>query len=276
MRVGVVGLGFTGDTHTKAYQGVPGVEVRALAGLEADRLAEMGRKYGIPHLYAEWQDLLARDDLDAVSICTPNFLHAPIAIAALEGGRHVLCEKPLARTVAEAQGMVDAARSASRVLQTVFNHRERGDVQTLKGMVGEGVLGRIYYGKAHWMRRSGIPGLGSWFTSKELAGGGPLIDLGVHALDQALYLMGEPEIATVSASTYAELGPRGRGYWAGSKKMQTGSGFEVEDLATAFLRTADGATLLLEASWATNGPHGDDFGVTLYGDGGGAEIDVRN
>jgi len=134
----------------------------------------------------------------------------------------------------------------------------------------------VYYAKAYWMRRNGIPGLGSWFTSKELAGGGPLIDLGVHALDQALYLMGEPEITTVSATTYAEYGPRGRGMRrVGNPKMQTGSGYEVEDLATAYMRTADGATLLLEASWMVQGSYDDDFGVTLYGSEGGAEIDVR-
>ncbi len=250
LRVGVVGLGFAGTTHTRSYQQVPGVEVVGLAGLEEERLAEMGEEYRIPHLYAQWEDLLARDDLDVVSVCTPNFLHAPIAIAALQGGRHVLCEKPLARNAAEAQAMVDAATAAGRVLHTAFNHRERGDVQTLKSFVDEGLLGRVYYAKAYWMRRNGIPGLGSWFTSKELAGGGPLIDLGVHALDQALYLMGEPEITSVSATTYAEFGPRGRGMrTVGNKKMQTGNGYEVEDLATAYMRTADGATLLLEASW---------------------------
>lgn len=276
LRVGVVGLGFAGTTHTRAYQQVPGVEVVALAGLEADRLAVMGAEYNIPHLYADWQDLMARDDLDVVSVCTPNFLHAPIAIAALEGGRHVLCEKPLARTSAEAEAMVQAATRAGRVLHTAFNHRERGDVQTLKRFIEEGVLGHIYYAKASWMRRTGIPGVGSWFTSKEMAGGGPLIDLGVHVLDQALYLLGEPAIASVTASTYNELGSRGRGMRTrGSKKMQVGSGFEVEDLATAFIRTTDGTTLLLEASWAVEGDFDDDFSLAMYGVDGGAEMDVK-
>lgn len=162
------------------------------------------------------------------------------------------------------------------MLHTAFNHRERGDVQTLKRFIEEGVLGYIYYAKASWMRRAGIPGLGSWFTSKEMAGGGPLIDLGVHVLDQALYLLGEPAIASVTASTYNELGSRGRGMRThGSKKMQVGSGFEVEDLATAFIRTTDGATLLLEASWAVEGDFDDDFSLAIYGVNGGAEMDVK-
>ncbi len=278
LRVGIVGLGWTGWTHLKSYQQLPNVEVVALAGFEADRLAQYGREFAVPNLYRDYQDLLARDDLDAVSVCTPNQLHAPVAIAALQGGRHVVCEKPLARSGAEATTMVAAAHQADRVLHTVFNHRARGDVEALKRYIDEGGLGRIYHAKSSWMRRNGIPTLGSWFTNKEMAGGGPLIDLGVHMLDLALYLTGEPEIATVSAATYAELGPRGRGGRADAfgPKHGSGSNYEVEDLATAFLRATDNTTIALEASWAVYGSAGDDFGVTLFGTEGGAEIRVVN
>lgn len=278
LRVGIVGLGWTGWTHLKAYQELPNVEVIALAGYEADRLAQYGREFNVPNLYREYQDLLARDDLDVVSICTPNQLHKPIAIAALEGGRHVVCEKPLARSTEEALAMVEAARKADRVLHTVFNHRERGDVAALKRYIDEGGLGRIYHAKASWMRRNGIPTLGSWFTNKELAGGGPLIDLGVHMLDLALYLSGEPQIATVSAATYAELGPRGRGNRTETFAAKHGlnSAYEVEDLATGFLRATDGTTIALDTSWAVYGSAYDDFGVTLFGTEGGAEIRVLN
>jgi predicted dehydrogenase len=252
----------------------------ALAGLEEERLAELGAAYDVPHLYRDYQDLLARDDLDAVSVCAPNALHAPMAIAALDGGRHVLCEKPLARTGAEAAAIVAAARRAGRVLHTAFNHRARGDVAVLKQYIDEGELGRVYHGKASWMRRKGIPTPGSWFTSRELAGGGPLIDLGVHVLDIALYLLGEPRVLAASAATYAELGPRGRGHREEAPdkvaKFVVGSGYEVEDLATAFLRLEGGGTLALEASWAVYGSAGDDFGATLYGTEGGAELRVLN
>lgn len=273
LRVGVVGLGWAGETHLKAYQQIPGVEVRVLAGLEADRLAELGATYGIPHLCADYHDLLAHDDIDVVSVCTPNFLHGPIAIGALERGKHVLCEKPLARTAGEAASIVRAAERAGRVLQVAFNHRQRGDVGVLKRYVDEGKLGQIYHAKASWMRRSGIPGMGGWFTSREMAGGGPLIDLGVHILDLALYLLGEPEVLAVSGATYAELGPRGRGS-RGDARSLAGDRYEVEDLATAFIRLANGVTLLLEASWAVYGSAHDDYGVTLYGTEGGAEIKV--
>jgi predicted dehydrogenase len=276
LRAGVVGLGYAGEQHLKNFARVPGVEPVALAGLERDRLRELGGSYGVQDLYTSWEDLASRDDLDIISIGAPNHLHAPIAVAALEGGRHVLCEKPLARNGAEAQQIVDAARAADRAVHIAFTQRERGDVQALKRHVDEGNLGRIYHAKATWMRRNGIPGMGGWFTSKELAGGGPLIDLGVHMIDMALYLMGEPRVESVSCATYAELGPQGRGGWAGAGLMTGEKPYEVEDLAAAFIRLSGGATLNLEAGWAVYRESSDDFGVTLYGTDGGAEMKVKN
>jgi predicted dehydrogenase len=277
LRVGVVGLGYAGDQHLKNFARMPNVEAVALAGLEEERLRELGGLYGVQDLYKSWEDLVARDDLDVVSIGAPNHLHAPIAIAALKGGKHVLCEKPLARTGAEAEGIVRAAREADRAVHVAFTQRERGDVQALKRHVEEGNLGRIYHAKATWMRRNGIPGMGGWFTSKEMAGGGPLIDLGVHMVDMALFLMGNPEVESVSCATYAELGPRGRGGRADGFGLMPGdSPYEVEDLATAFIRLSGGATLNLEAGWAAYRESSDDFGVTLYGTDGGAEMKVKN
>jgi predicted dehydrogenase len=255
---------------------MPGVEAVALAGLEEERLRELGGLYGVSNLYRSWEDLVARDDLDVVSIGAPNHLHAPIAIAALKGGRHVLCEKPLARTGTEAEGIVRAAREAGRAVHIAFTQRERGDVQALKRHVEEGNLGRIYHAKATWMRRNGIPGMGGWFTSKEMAGGGPLIDLGVHMVDMALFLMGDPGVESVSCATYAELGPQGRGGWTGKGLMTGDNPYEVEDLATAFIRLSGGATLNLETGWAAYRESSDDFGVTLYGTDGGAEMKVKN
>jgi predicted dehydrogenase len=275
LRVGVVGLGFAGRTALEAFSELPDVEVIALAGLEKDTLTSLGEKHGVPHLYEKWEDLLETPGLDAVSVGTPTQLHAPIALEALEKGLHVLSEKPLARTVAEGTAMVEASKKAGRVLKVVFNHRERGDVAALKHQIDEGQLGRIYYAKAHWMRRNGIPGMGGWFTNRELSGGGPLIDLGVHILDMALHLMGEPQISTVSADTFAELGPRGKGS-RDPNANTLGSAFEVEDLATAYLRLKGGGALQLETSWATYRAPGDNFGIELFGTDGGAKIEVQN
>jgi predicted dehydrogenase len=278
LRVGVVGLGWAGRQHIEAYGDLPGTEVVAIAGLEEDIRASLAAEHAVEHEVARWEDLLDVDGLDAVSVAVPTFLHAPITIAALERGLHVLCEKPLARTYAEAEAMVQAARRAGRVLDVAFNHRRRGDIQELKRLIDAGRLGRAYYAKAWWLRRSGIPTLGSWFTRSELAGGGPLVDIGIHVLDYALFLLGNPGVRTVSASTYDLLGQSGWGSHSESAKsgVTDAKTFDVEDLATVFMRLDDGGTLLLEASWAAHRSDGDEFGITLYGSDGGAELIVED
>jgi predicted dehydrogenase len=273
MKVGVVGVGWAGQQHIKAYAAMEGVELTGIAGLEERTREELAAEYGVPHSVARWEDLLEIDGLEAISVAVPTFLHAPIAVAALERGLHVLSEKPIALDGEQAGTMVAAARKAGRVLDVAFNHRRRGDVKKLRGLIEEGRLGRPYYTKAWWLRRTGIPTLGSWFTQSSLAGGGPLVDIGVHVLDYALYLLGNPAVKSVSASTYDLLGTNGFGGSAQSTKTgASGDGaFDVEDLATVFMRLEDGGTLLLEASWAMHRADGDQFGATLYGTEGGAE-----
>jgi predicted dehydrogenase len=273
VRAGVVGVGWAGQQHIKAYAAHPDVELVGIAGLEEETRAELAAEYDVPVSVARWEDLLDVDGLDAISVAVPTFLHAPIAIAALRRGIHVLSEKPVALNGAQAEEMVAAARDAGRVLDVAFNHRRRGDVKKLRGLIEEGRLGRPYYTKAWWLRRTGIPTPGSWFTRSELAGGGPLVDIGVHVLDFALYLLGNPAVRSVSASTYDLLGRNGFGGQPGSSKSGGGgeATFDVEDLATVFMRLEDGGTLLLEASWAMHRADGDQFGATLYGTGGGAE-----
>lgn len=263
-------MGWAGQVHLESYLRLPDVEIVGISDPRAERLAELSARFPVVNTYSDYEELF-KHDLDIVSIATPNYLHAPVAVAALERGAHVLCEKPMAMTAAEGEAMVRAAQAGGRALEVAFNHRRRGDVEVLKRYIDAGHLGRIYHAKATWMRRRGIPGFGGWFTTRALSGGGPLIDLGVHILDMALYLMGEPAVEAVSAMTYAEFGPTGRG----SRGDANGVTYDVEDMATAFIRLAGGATLLLEASWATNSKVGDDFGVALYGSDAGAEIDVK-
>ena len=273
LRAGVIGLGWAGQQHMAAYDALPGVELVAIAGMEDDPRAELGAKYGIDRLHRDWKDLVAEGDLDVVSVAVPTFLHAPIAVGALEAGIHVLSEKPIARTAAEAQTMVDAAHASGRVLEVAFNHRRRGDIEALKAAIDGGQIGRPYHARAIWLRRAGIPALGSWFTNREMAGGGPLIDIGVHVLDYALHLFGEPRVTAVSAVTHAELGIRGRG-GATAAKQHVGSAYEVEDLASLLLRLDGGGSIVLETSWAAYRPAGDEFGITLYGTAGGADLRV--
>lgn len=276
LRVGVIGLGFAGTTHLDAFTALPGATVVALAGQEEARLQELGRTRDVPHLYRDWQDLVARDDLDIVSIGVPNHLHHPIAIAALTGGKHVFCEKPLATSGDLAQQMADAALAADRVLEIAFNHRRRADVAFLADYLSAEGIGRIYHARASWRRHTGIPGLGSWFTNAEMAGGGPMIDLGSHVLDIVLHLMGEPRVTAVSAVTYGELGRLGRGGWANSGSTGGTDAFEVEDFASALLRLDSGASIHLEAAWANYSADDDDIAVELLGATGGARLFVRD
>jgi predicted dehydrogenase len=277
LRAGVIGLGWAGRQHMTAYDSSADVDLVGLAGMEVDALQELGDQYGIAadQRHRDWKDLIQQGELDVISIATPTTLHAPIAVAALDAGLHVLSEKPMAENAVAARTMVDAAKRNGKVLDVSFNHRRRGDVQALKKIIDAGLLGDIYYAKAGWLRREGIPGLGSWFTRRATAGGGPLMDIGVHMLDMALHLLHEPAVKAVTAATYAEFGPRGRG---GSPYASTGktgvedSSFDVEDLSTAFLRLEGGATLLLESSWAQWIPR-DQCYVTLYGSDGGASIE---
>lgn len=287
LRVGVIGLGWAGQQHMKAYDSIDGVELVAIAGHEDHLREELGDRYDIAHDHrcVEYTELLEVDGLDAISIAVPTFLHAPIAIAALGKGIHVLTEKPIAANVTDAEQMVHAARSAGRVLEVVFNHRLRGDVQVLRQRMREGDLGVPYFATASWLRRDGIPQLGGWFTTAERAGGGPLIDLGVHVLDYSLFLLGEPAVESVSATTYGELGrQRARALTEAAARAGhaaeggEGSGtarevcFEVEDFASAFLRLEGGGTLVLQTSWAAYRDPADRIDFQVLGTGGGARL----
>ncbi|MCY7413600.1 MAG: Gfo/Idh/MocA family oxidoreductase [Salinibacterium sp.] len=272
LRVGVIGLGI-GAVHVAAFSGIPGVEVIALAGKEPDRQHELGEQYGVANLFEHWEDLVALDDVDVVSIATPNLLHHPIALAALAAGKHVFCEKPLALDTAQAREMVDSAIAHDRVLEVAFNHRHRADVQFARSYIETEGIGRVYHSRASWKRRSGIPGLHSWFTNPAMAGGGALIDLGPHVLDSLLFLLGEPRVVAVSAVTHGELGRAGYGAMDRGEQMASNTGaFEVEDLASALFRLNDGSSVAFEISWAGHSVDDEDISIELLGVEGGIRL----
>jgi predicted dehydrogenase len=275
---GKLGIGVCGAriarNHINGYKQIEGVDVLCVAGPDVDRCRAVAEEYGVPRVVADYRDMLAMDDIDAVSICVPNRFHAAIAIDALNAGKHVLCEKPLAVNAQEAQRIVDAAHANNRLLMVAFNNRFSANTLALKEVVDQGTLGPIYYGKAFWLRRHGIPGFGGWFTTKSISGGGPLIDIGVHMLDLALYMMGYPEPVAVMGSTYDEFGSRGLGAHKGweATDLQITNTFDVEDLAVGMVKFANGATLTVEASWAGHQEREDDLGIQLYGRLGGARM----
>jgi predicted dehydrogenase len=260
LRVGVIGLG-VGRMHLEGFKGHAGTELAAIADPDAARLRETGDRFGIAARYASGEEMLEREKLDLVSIATPNKFHAPLAIAALKAGCHVLCEKPMAMNAREARGMIAAAKRAKRRLMINFSYRFNDQSHALKREVEAGTLGDIYFGRTVWHRRRGIPKFGGWFGQKALSGGGPLIDLGVHRLDLALWLMGSPKPAWVLAGTYDRIG--------GALARREGKKFDVEDLAAGMIRFENGAMLVVEASWAANIAEREMMETRLLGTKGG-------
>jgi predicted dehydrogenase len=274
LKIGIVGAGI-GRTHIRSYQLLPNeAQVVALCDVNEARLHETGDEYRIPLRYTDYQEMFASGEVEAVSVCLPNSLHGPVSIAALEAGLHVLCEKPLADTLVAGQGVVEAAATASGKFMICFNRRYRTDIRWMKEMLDAGSLGQVYQVKAGWVRETGIPS--GWFTNKGLAGGGPLIDLGVHMLDAVMWLLDYPQPLTVSGAVQNHFGPRGLKTWVWHRRNATGE-FTVEDSATAFIRLAGGISLNLETSWASHArPGQDDFYITLFGTEGTIELYVKN
>lgn len=268
MKAGVIGCGSIGKVHIQKLRAV-GAEVVAACDIDENELKYVKNTFGIEHVYTDYRDLIARGDLDAVVVATPNNLHCRMTVDALKEGKHVLCEKPPALSAREVSEMFEAARRHGRSLLIGLTMRFRGDSRALKKYVDEVGIGEAYYARATLLRRSGIPGYGSWFTRKAEAGSGPLYDIGVHALDLTMWLMGNFEAHEVFASTYAKFGPRGIGLGTWGKPVPGGP-FEVEDFAAAYIRMRNGATVYLEVSWASH--TNDAFSVLILGDRAGLEF----
>jgi predicted dehydrogenase len=252
VRLGLVGVGGAAQiNHIPAIKKAEGVELVALCDRDPEKAARVGQKFQVPHAYDRFEDLLADSSIDAIDITTPNFLHAPMAIAALEAGKHVLCERPLARSTEEALAMTEAAKKAKLVLMCALQHRFRADARLLRTFVEKGDLGEVYHVKAGWLRQRTEWDSEAWRRKKKASGGGVVLDLGFQMLDLALWMLGGPKVKSVTASLH-----------------RSGPG-EVEDSATAFFRLRSGATITLELTWGLLMER--DFAyVNLYGAGGAA------
>jgi len=273
LRAGIVGLGI-GKSHAKGYLTSADAELVAICDMNVTRLNEAGEAWRVENRYSDYVQMFAEADLDVVSICLPNALHATVSIAALEAGIHVLCEKPMAQTVAEAQLMIAAAERNKVRLMVAYNYRYRSDSQWMRRVVQSGLLGDIYHANLTWRRETGIPGWGV-FGSKAASGGGSLIDLGVHVLDLGLWMMNFPRPLTVSGSTRAVFGPQSRKTWGRRPGDTIEGGFDVEDGGMGFIRLETGATVFLQATWAEHiHPAEDDFSVELQGSKGTAVLHV--
>jgi predicted dehydrogenase len=259
-----------GRYHMEGYATHPRSELYAICDLNLPEAKQFAAKYGVKHVFRDYRDMLAREDLDLVSIATPNHLHAEMTIAALQAGKHVLCEKPMAIKVEDAEAMVQAAKKAKRRLGINVGLRFYPLHHGMRDLVASGRLGEVYYAKSNWIRRKGMPvvdfpqtgemGRGDWFVQKRKSGGGALIDIGVHMLDLVWWLMGSPRPRQVLAGVYSELLP--------ARLAKVGVRGDVDDLATALIRFDGDQTLQVEVSWdAFQEPY---FGYQLFGTAGGA------
>ncbi len=256
LKCAVIGLGM-GQSHIRGYQGHPDAEVVAIADLNEELLKSKGDEFGIPGRYTSVDEMFEKEKLDIVSIATPNSLHKPFALAALAHGAHVLCEKPMAMNAEEAQEMLDAAEKAGKRIMINFSFRFNDASWGIKDQVKGGRLGDVYTGRTRWLRRDGFPGFGGWFGTKKLSGGGPLIDLGVHRIDLALWLLDYPEPEWVLGRIHERIGqPRAK---------EVGKTFDVEDYASAMITFKNGMTLQVEASWAGHIQNKEDMETTLIG-----------
>lgn len=276
LKVAVIGNGGISGVHLRGYSLNPDVEIYALCDINEERLNRRGDEYHVDpaRRFTDVNEMLAAcPEIEAVSVCTWNAAHAQCAIAALNAGKHVLCEKPMAMTVEEAEAMQAAAEKNNRLLMIGFVRRFGNDCAIMKDFIDNGYFGYIYYAKATYLRRKGCPG--GWFGDKARSGGGPLIDLGVHIIDLCRYLMGNPKPVSVYGATFNKLGNRSNikskaGYISQTRENE--DIFNVEDLATAMIRFDNGSVLQIEASFSLN-IEKDEGVLQFFGTKAGAKLD---
>lgn len=268
LKMGIIGVGgIAQQRHIPTFlQLQDKVEWTAVHDLNEHRAKEVAEKYGITHVVTDYQDMFRL--VDAVTICTPNKFHADMTIAALDAGVHVLCEKPMAITTAEAEAMVEAAKRAGKVLAIAYHYRHMKESQAAKHAIDTGEVGEPLVTRVQALRRRKVPGWGV-FTNKELQGGGSLIDYGCHLLDLSLWLTGNPEPVEVVGKTYNRLSkqPNQVNEW-GTFDHET---FDVDDHVTSYITFANGSSLLFECSWAANIKE-DVSHVSLSGTDGGLNV----
>lgn len=268
-RVGIVGLGNIGRHHADRLRCQ---EQSLVGGVDTSEEARESFSETYATRAFETFEALSQHGIDALLVTAPNRYHEQYAVAALERDIPVLVEKPLAHTLESAERIVAAANDSAAFCMTGFHKRFLSGVAALKDRIDRGELGDIHHIEANYLRRRGIPGRGSWFTQKSLAGGGALLDIGVHVLDLALYFLDFPPIESVDAAILSEFGDRDDythlETWDGDRGSDR---YDVEDSVRAFVRSTSGVSISLNAAWATNQP--DDTTVTITGSKGGARLD---
>lgn len=272
MKVGIIGSGSIARiAHAPSYNKLEDVELVACSDIDGDRASDFASEFEIPESYDDYRKMLDAHDLDIVSVCTPNYAHRDAAVAALESGANVICEKPIAVIVEDAEAIVAAADRAGTYLMVGQHMRFSQYAQTARRWIDGNRVGDVYYANASWLRRAGIPGWGE-FHIKEKSGGGPMIDIGVHVLDLVLWLMGSPKPISVSAITARAFGNRDDVIGSKWEHQWDRSEFDVEDFAAGVVRMDNGGMLQFEVSWAAHTKH-EMWGGRVLGRNGGVTIE---
>jgi predicted dehydrogenase len=268
LKVGLIGLGGIANLHAGGWKASEHADLIAGCDINPGVFEHWQREHGIKKLTTSPEELITDPELDIIDICTPNNFHAPQTIAALNAGKHVLCEKPLAPTAEEIRQMIAARDQSGKLLMTAHHFRFSGTARAIKAEIEAGDLGEIYHARAWWLRRSGAP-IRPTFIYKAQAGAGVGIDLGVHVIDLVLWFMGNPRPLSVSGVARTEIAhqPGAFSQWGGDIP----AGFDVDEFSTAFVRLENGASLIVEVSWLLHhGTDDDDVQTWLYGTRGGA------
>jgi predicted dehydrogenase len=269
LKVGVIGVGGIARTHMPGWQASEYAEVVAGSDINGAILETWGKTHGVTNLSTKPEDLFQNPDIDIIDICTPNMYHTPLVIAALEAGKHAICEKPLAPTPADIRKMIEARDRSGKLLMTAQHFRFSGISQAMKKEIEQGALGQVYHARSWMLRRNAfIPS--PTFVKKEHSGGGACIDIGVHILDLTLWLMGNPKPAAVSGVARTELARHKDAFSIWREGSTIPDDMDVEEFASAFVRFENGATLMLEVSWLLHhDTMGEDMQMWLYGSEGG-------
>jgi predicted dehydrogenase len=266
VRIGVIGVGQIGKHHLERYAKVEGGEVVAIADINAVELERVSQVFGIPDAYTDYRELLARDDIAAVDVCLHNNLHMPMTVAALEAGKDVYCEKPMAGAYADAETMYNTAQELGRKLSIQLNTLYAKETKAAKHLIDNGYLGKVYHGRSTGFRRRGRPfvdGYGSpAFVQKEIASGGALYDMGVYHIARMLYLLGNPQVLRISGKTYQEVDM--------DAARRASSGYSVEELGLGFVRLQDGLTMDIIEAWSIMLDQLE--GTTIAGSEGGVRL----
>ena len=262
-KIGIIGAGGMLQYHAAGFKAAGG-QLHAICDMNQEAAKSAANTYDVPNVFADSQKMLEElQDLDAVSIITPNRTHRPLALQALQAGKHVFCEKPPALNASEVKQMKEAAENAGKTLMFNFNNRARPESYALREYIDAGEVGAINSAQAKWIRRTGIPGFGGWFTNKELSGGGPLIDL-LHMVDLALYYMDYPQPSCVLAQTFDDFiqDKKFKGPWGIPDVADGVTG--VESAAHGFVRFQTGQVLSFQISWAEMNKR-EEVSVTFQG-----------